>query len=506
MRMISPTQSNAPKPDYRATSGAGETDVAIDNLWVTKDDLPMFNIVSGKPATMKKDPSQILVGKNQKQSGTIVYFLPKDKNGKLIDKPIRLLKLSNKPNTYLKAESVVPYYEDVVKNKTYWVTVGGNSLISEAELKLGNISQTAVASNFTGLDDMRQEMDYVGFNGNLDLQNTESLDESISISNVNGSREYGLFSYLTNESLLDVTGIGKARALKNTGRYVNHNGIFRKEGHYEKGTEKRVVDVRMVRFFHPVLKRVEKRNVLIFGDGTAGAPNKWENISGLTNESLLNATAKYFPDKSVYSNLTNESLLNADAKYFPDKSKYSNLTNESLLNATAKYFPDKSIYSNLTNESLLDADGDTEYSNGVGNWFKGLFSGNKKDKKALNKVADPNVSVVDAKTMQQAYQESGSGKSFKDWVNSEGGKGVMNSITMLTSMLINKPATYGSGYGTDVGGGTGGDAGTGSGDGEKSETTILGMSPVTFGIVAVGLIAIGSIVVIKIIKSKQGKK
>jgi hypothetical protein len=472
-----PSSTSAPKPDFRAT--AGSLDVAIDNLWNTKDDLFMNSIMLGKPATMKKDPSGLLIGKNQKMTGTIVYFLPKDKNGKLIGAPVKLLKIAGKTNTYLDGTKVSPYYEDIVKNKTYWVSLGGGDLVAEAESKLSGIPIGTLASKFTGLDDIRNEMGSIGADGVMDLLNAEGLDESVSI------ETSGLYSNLTNESLLNVAGIGKARALKNTGRFVNHNGIYRKEGHHTKGTEKRVADVRVVRLLNPKLGFVEKRNVLIFADGTAGAPNKWENVSGLTNESLLN---QYGVDESLL-NFTNESLLDGLTE------------NTSLLNATGKsgkYFPDKSVYSNLVNESLLDADGDTEYSNGVGSWFKGLFDGKKKGD-ALKKVSDPNVSVVDAKTMQDAYKESGSGKSFNDWINSEGGKGIMNSITMLTSMLINKPlpsdsTNYGGGYQPD-----------GGGTPPKKETTILGMSPITFGIVALGLVAIGSIVVIKIIKSKQGK-
>ena len=129
----------------------------------------------------------------------------------------------------------------------------------------------------------------------------------------------------------------------------------------------------------------------------------------------------------------------------------------------------------------------------------------KKDKdSALNKIADPNVALVDAKTMDKAYKESGSGTTFKEWISSDKGRNLIDSVTKFASVFINPTnpkdlGNVGDGSGSGSGSGSGG---SGSGGGKPSETKILGMSPITFGLVAFAIIAVGSIVAIKVLKNK----
>jgi hypothetical protein len=143
-----------------------------------------------------------------------------------------------------------------------------------------------------------------------------------------------------------------------------------------------------------------------------------------------------------------------------------------------------------------------EFSNfNIGEFLGKTFGGKKT---ALQQISDPNVSVVDAKTMNQAYKESGTKRPLLDWLNSEGGKGILDEVSKLINVAINKPQ---GGLPTDntPTDNTPTDDTPKDDTTQKTETTILGMSPVTFGIVAVGLILVSSIVAYKIIKGKQAK-
>lgn len=134
-----------------------------------------------------------------------------------------------------------------------------------------------------------------------------------------------------------------------------------------------------------------------------------------------------------------------------------------------------------------------------------VYSGitiDEENQDALAKISDPNVDLVDAETMKKAYKQSGSRKTFRDWISSESGRGVLNELTNLVNVLVNRNQT----------GVKFGEAPSDKEleslkdkDKDKEETKILGMSPVTFGIVAIGVIAIGSFVAYKIISSKAVK-
>jgi hypothetical protein len=353
-----------------------ETNFAKDNFWMTKDTVSVLALRGAKPArTMEKTDK--LISDGEKVEGIIVYFLPKDKSGKLIGTPKRYLHIwkggaTNKPNgfkndkdNFIDADKVVPYTQDIIKNK-------------------------ALASNFTALDDINSQMNNYGFNSNVDLSNMDGLDDSI------------------------LNSIGS-----------NFCG---------------------------------------------------DNYSNMINENLLDGLTE------------NTSLLSADGDY-------SNMINENLLDGLTE------------NTSLLSADGeDEEVSNAFGDWFRRNFRRTPsveelyKDASTL-KVADPKVDIVEAKVMEKAYKESGSKKPLRDWINSDSGKSILSSAAQLATIFLNQNKTNTGGNTNTGGGGTGGNTGV-SKDDEIKETTILGMSPLTFGIVSVGLIVLTSIVAVKVIKSK----
>jgi len=278
-------------------------DTALDNLWNTIDDTFIYHTV-GTPAKMVKKSGNTLTSKRTKLQGYMTYFLPKDKKGKPTGKPqkfLRLQKAGQTTNDFIPADLVAPYYEDILKNKKYWIYLGGSNLVALAQSKLSGIDPNAIASKFSGAD----------------------------------GQDLGI-----NSDLLD------------TGSLSN-----------------------------------------------------------------------------VY-----------------DERSYSSIS-------------------------------------------------------AVEKISDPNTYIVDAQTMNQAYQQSGSKTPFKDWLGTEGGRGVVNEFTKLVSALVN-PVQYGE-NGLPIGNTT-------EKDNEKekitAETKILGMSPVTFGIVAFGVIAIGSIIAIKMMQNKAKLK
>lgn len=284
-------------------------DTALDNLWNTTDDTYVYHTV-GSPAKMVKKAGNVLTGKRTKTQGYMAYFLPKDKKGKVIGKPqkfLRIQKSGKTTNDFIPADLVTPYYEDIVKNKNYWISLGGRDVVARAQNRLAGIDPNAIASKFSGVGGTIDNVDDYGIN-------TDLIDRG---------------------SLLNVS-------------------------------------------------------------------NSLDSIN----------------------------------------------------------------YSSIS---------------------------------AVEKIGDPNTYIVDAETMNQAYQQSGSKTPFKDWLGSEGGKGVVNEFTKLVSALVNPQD---SSVTTST-------VPTGKIDDKdkspKTETKILGMSPVTFGIVALGIIAIGSIVAVKMIKSKQIK-
>jgi hypothetical protein len=447
-----------------------ETNSAIDNLWYLTDDVLPQVLKTGKPKTLSANPEKIYIGRTTKMVGTMVYFLPKDASGKIIGAPQKFLQVKGTKynNNLLDASKLTPYYKYVASNPTKFDA----SAVSLAQSKI-NPMDGAIASSYTGLDDIRNSMNKYGANGNIDLSNIEGIDDSIA-------------NCMGMEMDLGFTGSsGKAIAKKDTGRFVSNGKFWQKQKTYKSGTIKNVVDIKIVSLLNPKTNKIEKRNMLIFEDGTAGAPNKWRNesnvYSNLTDESLLDGLTE------------NTSLLNADG----DDGEFSNLINTDLLSGLTENT------SLLGADGYSDADGDTEYSNTIGDWFKGVFG--KKDKdSALNKIADPNVALVDAKTMDKAYKESGSGTTFREWISSEKGRNLIDSVTKFASVFINPTnpkdlGNVGDGSGSGSGSGSGG---SGSGGGKPSETKILGMSPITFGIVAFAVIAVGSIVAIKVLKNK----
>lgn len=152
----------------------------------------------------------------------------------------------------------------------------------------------------------------------------------------------------------------------------------------------------------------------------------------------------------------------------------------------------------------FDAD-DEDVSNAIGDWFKNLFDKSSIGKKEITptqakKLADPNKVEYTPEEVKVMYQKSGSKKPLGEWLKSDSSKQFLNSLTQIGYLLLLNKSQGGAAPDNtkqdnqDVGGYGGGDgAGSGgSNDDEQKDKKILGMHPVTFGIVTVvGLAAVG---------------
>jgi len=409
---------------YGGTLGGSKGDYAKDNLWMLKDDLFTLTPKGTKPSrTMEKVDGDKLLSEGDKIEGVIVYFLPKDKSGKLVGTPKRYLHIwkGGRTNKFIDAEKVVPYYQDILNNKSKWISSGGSDLVEKAQQKLGVTSSESIASNFTALDDINSQMNNYGFNSDIDLSNMNGLDDSI------------------------LNSIGKSEPTSN---YVGNRGY------------------------------VGNKNAPFVGN--RNAPYNGGRTSNMINENLLDGLTE------------NTRLLSADGE---DEDEESNMINESLLDGLTE------------NTTLLSADGedeDEEVSNAFGDWFKGLIDKNKekRDKRALAKLSDPNVDIVEAADMSKAYKESGSKKPLRDWINSDSGKSIISTAAQLASLFLKGQAQASAPTTNNQDNKDNQDNQDNNNNNTPSETTILGMSPVTFGIVAFGLVIVSSIVAVKLFKSK----
>lgn len=314
------------------------------------------------------------------------------------------------------------------------------------------------------------------------------------------------------------TGMAVNNFLKGkTPRYIKDGKRWVRSGFYTlgKGQNKIVVDSE--------IQKTDKvdRVWLIFKDGTASPSGYWlkqtkfassfdgDNYSNLINESLLDGLTE------------NTSLLNADGD------EYSNLTNQSLLDGLTEntsFLEFEAGDSDFDGDFMFEGDdsnaeGDEKKKGGFGAWLKKTFTRKKKrkDKSALETIADPQTDMVSAKTMVEAHKESGSDKPLGQWIKSEGGKNFLSALAAVATAVVLGKTEKGEVSSKDSGSSdsrseSGSESGSGSGSGSGSDTKsgkdekefkILGMSPVTFGIVAGAVVITSIFVVPKLLKKNQ---
>lgn len=523
----------------------------LDDLWITKSDVLGKTLVP-KPDSKSKtvfltdwfenptNRKKKFVSRKTFFKGSYVYFIPKDENGKVIGEPIKLVKvdytldimpdgsfrpISNSSDTFRSGSSKPAYflYEDVAP--AYQSILKDSKEVSEFAINLAKkrtgVSTDAIASQFsgvagdykdprynytpnvssrfTGIDDIRKEMNKYGANGDaIELSNIEGLDESIA--NVMGM-----------EMDLGVEGRNiEVRAKAPAPKIVKKDGAWKREGDFAKGDIMQVVDKRPVKFYCSMRKKWITRTLLIFSDNSASVPPKWERISNAGGGATVNPFCETKKsndikecDNNYANNMNNPATAatayntykvcvnSALATYNKCRGKsnadggldfdndYANFTNESLLDGMTEntsllnadgYNAYSNDYSNLVNQSLLDGlTENTSFLEAEGGFWSRLFGGGKKEET----VVEGDNQVVDGATVDKAYAETGAkeGKSFKDWLKGDKAKNALNTALQVANMfLVPKTAT------TTTTGGTGGTVttttATGTGDLGGGTTTI----------------------------------
>lgn len=115
-------------------------------------------------------------------------------------------------------------------------------------------------------------------------------------------------------------------------------------------------------------------------------------------------------------------------------------------------------------------------------------------------IANPNKQIYTPQEINQIYKQSGSKQSLVDWLQSGDAKNLLDSLNKVVSTV--KDATGGKGITLDSTDTKNLDT---KDTNKKTETTIFGMSPITFGIFSLGFIAVASIVTISLMKRRVSK-
>lgn len=215
--------------------------------------------------------------------------------------------------------------------------------------------------------------------------------------------------------------------------------------------------------------------------------------------------SKWGSAKQIWNIDGNETVIGFDSNVdipsdeFDNTEMYFNMdTNEKVLGD----FYDNTKIDLSFDGAIFDAESDEETSNAFGDWFKNLFK--KKDKKGeavevtpevARELADRNKVEYKPEEVQALYEKSGTNKPFREWLKSGESKQFLNTLSQIGyALLLNKSQ---GGIAPDKS--TSPDAGTYQGGGDygggspsREDKKILGMHPVTFGVVAaVTLLAVG---------------
>jgi hypothetical protein len=144
-----------------------------------------------------------------------------------------------------------------------------------------------------------------GILNSLGLETAHNFSESnFSESNFVSNVKLDLSSAPTNANIdLSFEGdSGKAKANHNAGRFVSINGIYKKQGFFKEGTIKNVVQATTVVFKNE--RGLHKGKAIIFADGTASNPAKWDKIgsSHMDGEEHANMVSNVKLDLSTANN------------------------------------------------------------------------------------------------------------------------------------------------------------------------------------------------------------
>jgi hypothetical protein len=478
-----------------------ETLQSPTNKWMVQEDGYFYKLPE-TPKGMPEKKKGALIGRINIIDGELVY-------ARYGDNLVRFIRTGkNAPFNFINVEETksVPYHLYVIKNKeaygrdnpslVQWAMNVDKGIVANPPLATTNF-KTDPKSSFTsniGLD--------LGFDGDSNF-----------------------------------VGKGKATSTQQAGKFVSTNNVFERVAVHPKGKTKKVVDIRVVDFKHANGK-VQKRKILIFADGTGSNPAKWENVSSFDGSQSIAASMLDFSGGN--SNLLDSDIVSKFSGNRISMNRRRRVQEES--NFTGGAMPD------FNGGSDSDFDGDSNFSSNIGmdlgidgssssndiRAFQSWYNKNKGGKLTVDgkwgaktsaawnaskgnyakmetikvklDVKSPTPNIIASKDkvifteaeLKALYAKSGSKAKFADWVKSDNAKNLANSAKdVVAAILAARAARQGAGTG---GGSTdgGGRSNDGGGTPADTEKLILGMHPVTFGIVALitGVVVIGGIVVI----------
>jgi hypothetical protein len=201
------------------------------------------------------------------------------------------------------------------------------------------------------------------------------------------------------------------------------------------------------------------------------------------DESISNAIGSgrggYFAPRGGQraSAFSGESYSSADASYFK--------SNKNRTKAFQKYANSKGYTPRLAEDGIWGAKTQAAWDK-LGDDFV------KSTQDLINQVTTTTTSSEVTDAAKKEYEKSGSKLSFKDWINSQAGRDSINLATQIANLFAQgkqykeNESSSGTTFTTK--------------DEEKPPLKILGMSPVTFGIVTASVIVVASIVTYKLIK------
>ncbi len=151
----------------------------------------------------------------------------------------------------------------------------------------------------------------------------------------------------------------------------------------------------------------------------------------------------------------------------------------------------------LKSPNVSNFNGNDEYHNSVGSWAKGIFQKDTLTQADADKIADPNKTELSAAEMADLYKKSGSKQSFKDWYANRGA-GVLSSLSniILSANTLVGKNTEGKVLEKKI------IEETATGKSATDSVTIMGMHPITFGLVALVSLSIIGIVGYKVLNRK----
>lgn len=161
-----------------------------------------------------------------------------------------------------------------------------------------------------------------------------------------------------------------------------------------------------------------------------------------------------------------------------------------------------SDYDNTKLDLSFDANDEEEVSNAIGDFFKDLFNKGKGElsekltESQAKKIADPNKVEYTPQEVQAMYKKSGSDKPLKDWLKSDASKDFLKNLSNIGYLLLLNKTQGGlaptPNVKTDSEGNNIKESDDDNDNSNDSENTILGMHPITFGVVAsVSVIGLG---------------